>query len=298
MTFRFSRCRKFNRDNWALLSALTIALTALGGPAHAGATSGTVRVIYPDGLTDVMQRDIAPAFEQATGNQFIGNHAPSTKLASEIRKKKRTVDVLICANPQDNLQLMGKWVDWYAMFIRSPLVVGYDPASKFADQLSSIPWYQVAAESDFRLGLSDPNKDSKGRLIAKVLHRAVKNHEQHDLENDLAANSQIVPAQDLRSRLRSHEIDATFFYQIEAAAADIPSVPVNMGEISTTYTVTILNHAPNPGSAAAFVTFLIGREGQQILKKNENLTLMSTPVVFGNLGAVPGELKQVLNVAD
>lgn len=302
MVFGFFRRHKSNRCKWLPLGALFVVLAAFGGPARTQAAGATVRVVYPDGLADVMQNDIAPAFEKATGNQFAGDHAPSMKLASEIREGARAVDVLICASPQANLQLMGlsqgDWVDWYVMFMQSPLVVGYDPASKFAAKLKTSPWYQVAAESGFRLGLTDPKKDAKGRLTAKAIQRAVKNYEQDGLDKNMAANSRIVPAQDALRRLRSHELDAAFFYKSEAAAAGIPSVPVNGGNISTTYTITILNRAPNPGPASAFAAFLVGKEGQKILKENASLTLMRTPVAFGNLAAVPSQLKQILDATD
>lgn len=302
MAFWFFPHDKSNRCKWVLLGALFVILAAFGDPARAESEGGTVQVVYPDGLADVMQQGIAPAFEQATGYQFAGGHAPSMKLASEIQERTRTADVLICASPQANLQLMGlsrgDWVDWYVMFMQSPLVVGYDPASEFAAKLESKPWYQVAVESGFRLGLTDPNEDPKGRLSAKAIHRAVKGHEQHSLEKSLAANSGIVPAQDSLRRLRSHELDAAFFYQPEAAAAGIPSVPVNAGNISTTYTITILNRAPHPGPASAFAAFLLGREGQQLLRENESLTLMPRPVAFGNLVAVPSAVKRILDVTD
>ncbi|MDA3919731.1 MAG: substrate-binding domain-containing protein, partial [Salinisphaera sp.] len=145
MAFWFFLGCKPNRSNRMLLGTLFLFLAAFGGPARAEAADGTVRVLYPDGLAGVMQHGIAPAFEQATGDQFAGDHATSIKLAGEIRKKTQAADVLISANPQSNLQLMGlsqgDWVDWYAMFMQSPLVVGYDTASKFDAELKSRPWF-------------------------------------------------------------------------------------------------------------------------------------------------------------
>lgn len=299
MVFWFLRRHASSRANWALLGALFVATTTFGGPAWAKAAGGTVRVFYPDSLVHVMQHGIAPAFEQATGDRVVGHHTRSVKLASEIQEKAQAADVLISASPQVNLELMGlshgDWVDWYATFMQSPLVVGYDHESKFAAELKSTPWYQVAAESGFRLGLTDPNKDAKGRLTAKALHRVVKNHNQHGLGKKLAANSQIVPAQDLIRRLQSHQLDAAFFYQSEAAAAGIPSVPVNLGNISALYTVTVLNHAPHPGPASAFVAFLLGKKGKQIIEKSSGLELMPATAVFGNVLTVPSALKPLLS---
>lgn len=299
MTFWFLLRHASSRASWALLGALFVAATTFGGPAWAKAAGDTVRVFYPDSLVHVMQHSIAPAFVRATGDRVVGYHARSVKLVNKIREKAHAADVLISASPQVNLELMGAsngdWVDWYAAFMQSPLVVGYDHNSKFAAELKSRPWYQVAAESGFRLGLTDPDKDAKGGLTAKALHRVVQNHNQHGLGEKLAANSQIVPAQDLIHRLQSHQLDAAFFYQSEAVSTGIPSVPVNLGNISAIYTVTVLNHAPHPGPASAFVAFLLGEKGKQILKKSSGLRLMPATAIFGNVLAVPSALKPLLS---
>lgn len=297
MAFWFLRRHASSLALW-VLGALFVAATTFAGPAWAKAAGGTVRVLYPNSLVQVMQHGIVPAFEQATGYRVVGHHARSGQLASEIRDKAHAADVLITASPQANLKLMGSshgdWFDWYATFMQSPLVIGYDHKSKFAIELESKPWYQIAVESDFRLGLTNPYKDAKGWLTAKALNRVVTIHDQHKLEEKLAANSQVVPAQDLIHRLQSHQLDAAFFYQSEAVAAGIPIVPLNLGNISATYTVTVLNNAPHPGLASAFVAFLLSKEGKQILKESSGLELMPATPVFGNMRAVPTTLKSLL----
>lgn len=299
MTFWFLRQRSFSRASRMLLGTLFVVATTFGGPAGAEAVGTTVKVLYPDSLVHVMQQRIVPAFEQATNYRFTGRHAGSVTLTSEIRERAAAADILITASPQENLELMGSargnWVDWYAAFMQSPLVLGYDPASKFADKLKSRPWYQVAAEPGFRLGLTNPYKDPKGRLTAMAIDRVVNNRRQPDLEQKLAANSQIVPTQDVIQRLHSHQLDAAFLYASKAAAAAIPTVPLGLGNISATYTVTILNNAPHPGAASAFVAFLLGQKGKQILENSSGLELTTSIPVFGNLDAVPTALKPLLN---
>lgn len=298
MAFWFLRRRAFSRALWALLGALFVAATAFGGPAWAKDAGGTVRVLYPASLAQVMQDGIAPAFEQATGYRVVGHPAHSAKLASEVRSTTQAADVLITASPRMNLKLMasphGDWVDWYTVFMQSPLVLGYDPESKFANELKSKPWYQIAAESGFRLGLTNPYKDATGRLTAQALNRATDIHRQDNLKEKLAANSQVVPAQDLVHRLQSHQLDAAFLLRSEAAAAGIAIVPLNLGNIGATYTVTVLNNAPQPDQASAFVAFLLGQKGKQILEQSSGLELTSATPVFGNARAVPTALKPLL----
>lgn len=300
MAFWCLRRHASSRAGQVLSGALLVAAIVFAGPAWARTGGDTVRIVYPDSLMRVMQHDIVPAFEQATGYRVVGQQARSAKLASEVRGKAKAyaADVLITDSPAVNLELMGSshdaGVDWYAAFMQSPLVLGYDQQSKFANELKSRPWYEVAAEADFRLGLTNPYEDAKGRLTAKAINRVVTIHGQHNLEVKLAANSQVVPVHDLIHRLQSHELDAAFVYRSEAAAAGIPVVPLNLGSIGATYTVTVLDNAPHPRAASAFVAFLLGREGKQIIKESRGLVFMPATPVFGNVRAVPAALKPIL----
>ena len=49
-------------------------------------------------------------------------------------------------------------------FAQSPLVIGYNPASRFAADLKSKPWYEVLQEPGIRIGRTDPKLDPKGAL--------------------------------------------------------------------------------------------------------------------------------------
>ncbi|MDN5937655.1 MAG: substrate-binding domain-containing protein [Salinisphaera sp.] len=298
MTVWFLRRHPAGRPGRLLLGAVFAVVTTLGAPAWAKAGDGTVTVFYPDSMVQVMQHGIVPAFEQATGHRVAGHHARSLKLASEIRAKAHAADVLITTSPRVNLELMGpshgNWVDWYALFMQSPLVVGYDPESSFANELKSKPWYKVATESDFRLGLTNPDTDPKGRLTAKALDRVVNIYDQQNLEEKLAANCRIVAAQDLIDDLQTQQLDAAFLYQSEAVSAGIPFVPLKLGNISATYTVTVLNNAPHPGPASAFVAFLLSEKGKQILTQSGSFELTLAMPVFGSTNAVPAALKPVL----
>lgn len=281
-----------------LLVALAVAVASAWAPAWAGGVPATVHVLYPAALASTLQKGIGPAFEKATGYRFVGHHLPASEVASGVLDKTQTADVLICANPRDNLKLIGlpggAGLDWYLMFMQSPLVVAYGKKSRFANQLSAKPWYDVAVASGFRLGVTDPNTDPEGQLMAEALHRVVKGRSKGDAARKLAANSLIVPVQDRVQRLKSNHIDATFFYETQAIAADIPSISLDQGSVSTTYTATVLNHASKPKAASAFVAFLLGAQGQKLLGQNKGVVVMSHPVIFGNLQAVPKTVQAAL----
>jgi molybdate/tungstate transport system substrate-binding protein len=97
-----------------------------------------------------MERSVGPAFDQATGDLFQGFGGGSKELVNEIKGNLRHGDVFISANPKVDDDLMGAangdWVSWYVSFAESPLVIGYNPASRFAADFKTKPWYQVLTE--------------------------------------------------------------------------------------------------------------------------------------------------------
>ena len=249
--------------------ALLGAALAVGG-CGSSSTLGVVRVLYAGSLEKVMNTRIAPAFEHATGYTLDGYPAGSNELANEIRGRVRQGDVFISASPQINATLEGvangDWLSWYAPFASTALVLGYNAGSSFARALRTEPWYRVITRPGFRLGSTDPALDPKGALSVKALSETAALQQLPAL-NRLAANrSGVFPEEDLVGRLESGQLDAGFFYTVEASAAGLPTVPLAPVEESTTYTITILRRAPDAAGAAKFVRFLLGARGQALLR--------------------------------
>jgi len=157
-----------------LATGLALAmLPTMASAQTAGA--GTVNVLYAGSLVNLMEHGIGPAFDKAAGVSFRGYAGGSNKLANEIKGKLVPGDVFISANPKVNDDLMGAanggWVDWYVTFAQSPLVIGYNPSSRFAADLKSKPWYEVLQEPGIRIGRTDPKLDPKGKLTLELLKR-------------------------------------------------------------------------------------------------------------------------------
>ena len=129
-------------------------------PSTTARGSGPVDVLYAGSLVNVMEKQIGPGFDAATGYTFAGFSGDSGTLATEIKGKVRQGDVYISASPATNAQLMGpangNWVSWYAHWASSPLVLGYNASSKFAADLKTKPWYQVLVEPGILIGRTDP----------------------------------------------------------------------------------------------------------------------------------------------
>jgi len=258
-------------------------------------------VLYAGSLLNTMERAIGPAFAEATGYQFQGIAAGSGALANQIKGGLRRADVFISAVPSVNDSLMGQangnWVRWYASFASAPLVIGYNPQSRFAADLKSSAWYGVMARPGFRLGRTDPKLDPKGALTIAFMRKAAQYYHQPDLAAQVLGPddnpSQVFPEETLVGRLETGQLDAGFFYSMEAVQAKIPIIaPPAAITLSAEFTVTVVRDAPNPAGAVAFVKFLLGSSGKDLLARN-GLTVLP-PRFAGDAGAVPEGLRTVV----
>lgn len=265
-----------------------------GGTGSDGATgSGTVNVLYAGSLVALMEKQLGPAYEKETGFKFAGFSGGSTALAAQIKGKVRKADVFVSASPDADAELMGDangdWVKWYITYATSPLVLGYNTKSKFADKIKAGPWYDVITESGFRIGTTDRKADPKGKLAHKALLAAGK---EHPKLLDLAKNQKIVfPEETLVADLQSGQLDAGFFYSSEAKIAGIPTVPLTGQKLQATYTATVVKDAPNRAGAEAFVAHLLGPQAQAVLRK-DGFQLVTPPTVTGS--GVPAAVRKVL----
>ena len=273
--------------------AATVALVA--GCGGSGA-HGSVQVLYAGSLVNLMEQQIGPKFKDATGYTFQGVGAGSVELANDIKSKTHHGDVFISAAPSADNDLMGAanggWVSWYATFAQAPVVIGYNPQSKFAADLKSKPWYQVIGEPGFQLGRTDPNLDPKGKLTVQALQQAEQTYHEPGFATRLENASKVFPEQDLVAQLQSGKLDAGFFYCNETAEKNIPTVDLGEVKLAATFTVTVLNQAPDQSGATAFVGYLLGNTGKSILTAN-GLTVLA-PTVSGDAGAVPESLRSYL----
>ncbi|HET9971893.1 MAG TPA: extracellular solute-binding protein [Streptosporangiaceae bacterium] len=272
--------------------------TSAGGSPSAVASatgSGPVNVLYAGSLVNLMQKQVGPAFQQVTGYSVTGFSGGSKDLAAEIKGKVRQGDAFISASPRTTAALVGapggNWVSWYVTFATSALVIGYNANSRFANDLKTMPWYKAITQPGLKLGFTDPATDPKGVLAVQAMTDTAKSKNLPALTALSTDKSDIFPEETLVGRLQSGQLDAGFFYTAEATAADIPTVPLTGEDPKATYTITILNKAPHEAGAEAFVKYLLGPDGQAVLKQ-DGFTLVSPPTVTGS--GVPSGLSSVL----
>jgi molybdate/tungstate transport system substrate-binding protein len=285
-----------------ILGLLTIGVLFLR-PSVALA-AGPVNVLYAGSLVNLMEHDIGPAFNRATGNTFQGFAGGSSLLANQIKGKLRHGDVFVSASPKVNASLKGPangdWVSWYIGFAQSPLVIGYNPNSRFAADFKSKPWYEVLMQPGIRIGRTDPKLDPKGALTLELMKRTEAKYNMPGLSQKILGApenpAQVLPEETLVGRLQSGQLDVGFFYSTETSDAKIPAIvlPADVTP-KAAYTVTILRDPPNPTGAEQFVTFLLGPEGQSLMK--EHGLAMQKPTLTGDVSGVPAGVRALVEKA-
>jgi molybdate/tungstate transport system substrate-binding protein len=277
------------------IAAIAAASLALAGCGSSGGGHGTVNVLYAGSLVDLMEHQLGPAFAHSQGYGYQGVGAGSTELVAQIKGHVRQGDVFISASPEADLKLEGaangNRVRWYATFAKSPLVIGYNPHSRFATAFRSEPWYRVITKPGIRVGRTDPKLDPKGKLTVEALEEAAAALHQTALKTALS-RFPVFPEEDLVGRLEAGQLDAGFFYSVEAAAQHLPTVALRPVKADATYTITILSGASNQSGARAFVAFFLGPRGRRILARNG--MLLTKPHLVGQASAAPASLRSLL----
>ncbi len=252
-------------------------------------------MLYAGSLANLMEHQLGPAFSRGSGYGYQGFAAGSTELAAQVKSGVRRGDVFISASPKADAKLQGaangNHVIWYVTFGSSPLVIGYNPHSSFAAQLKSRPWYEVITQPGIRVGRTDPKLDPKGKLTVKAMDQAASALHRSELRTALS-RFPVFPEEDLVGRLEAGQLDAGFFYSVEATAQHIPTASLAPVHASATYTVTILRGAPNNKGAQAFLSFFLGAKGKAMLSRN-GLSLVA-PAITGPASAVPASVRRLV----
>nr|WP_321984857.1 extracellular solute-binding protein [uncultured Lichenicoccus sp.] len=274
------------------VAAASVALTGLVATTQARAAD--VSVLYAGSLVNLMEHGIGSAFDATGGDRFVGYAGGSNALANQIKGRLRRGDVFISATPKVNDTLMGgangNWVSWYVTFAKSPLLIAYNPQSRFAAEMKSKPWYEVLREPGIRIGRTDPTLDPKGRLTLLLLQHAEQVYHQPGLAQAVLGApdnpAQVRPEESLTGRMQSGQIDVGFFYSTEVTDLKLPAIkPAAEVATGASYTVAILRDAADPAGAARYVNFLLGEQGRAVMHQHGLDTVR--PALAGDKAAVP-----------
>lgn len=266
-----------------------------------------------EALQEFSQRD--PGIEVAQEN------AGSLESARKLTELHKIPDVIALADEAVfPALLMPGQVTWYAAFARNEMVLAYTDRSAGADQVNADSWATILLRPDVRTGRSDPALDPNGYRTLMVLQLEERRARIAGLAARLLAampTRYIRPKEaDLVALLQTGELDYAWSYRSVAQAAglryvDLPpevdlsdparrdlyataTVRIPRGASSRDsvtirgapilYALAIPREAANPAAARAFVQWLFGDRGREVLTRN-GFTVLDRPIVSGRAPA-------------
>ncbi len=278
------------------LSASPAAVASGRGTPTAHAAAAKVSAIFAGSLVDIMEKSFGPEFTASSGYPFEGYGGGSNEDAAQIKGKIRQGDVFVSAAASADQELEGaangNWVSWYSTFTSSNLVLGYDPHTKFGKQLAAgKPWYKVLTEPGIIVGRTEPKADPKGKLTVEAIDAAAKKLHDPKLLKALKGFP-IFEETSMLARLQAGQLDAGFFYVVEAKIADVPTVPLTPVYKYADYTITLLDNAENQAGGESLVSFLLSPKRKAVEKQYGLVPIK--PQFSGSAAAVPASLRAIV----
>jgi molybdate/tungstate transport system substrate-binding protein len=280
--------------------AAAMAILVAFVPVGAGATTpskSTVDVIFDSSLTDTMAV-LATAFHKATGLSMLQTSGESAVDARDLAHKTTVQDVFVSegASAMQSLESKntGNLVSWYAQFGATPLLLAYNPKSKFAKDLQTMPWYKVVTMKGFSLGRATPDTDSSGTLAISALDATATKEHLPALSKLATSKTDVFSETDLVTQLGQGHLAAAFFYGVDAATAGFKTVSLGAANLTAPYMITILHGSAHEGAAVSFIKFLFRPSSVSIFAKG-GVAEKSRLSLAGKASAVPAPLHSLLS---
>lgn len=271
-------------------------------------------IIFHAGSLSVPFQQIAKAFEaENPGAHVLLEAAGSIDCARKITDLHKPCDLMASSDYTVIKKfLIPNQTSWYLPFAGNEIVLAYTDKSAYRDSISGQNWPEILLKDDVHYGRSDPDADPCGYRTLMVMQLAGSYYGKEGLTAELSArdNKYIRPKEvDLLAMLELHETDYIFIYRSVAVQHGLKFVrlpdeinlklmenaamyrkavvsikgttPGSKMEINgepISYAITMLNEAPNPGLARAFLNFLLDKDkGMKIMEDCGHNALIPVP---------------------
>lgn len=309
------------------LAGCAPAAPGAAGPAPSAAAPLTL-TLFGAGTLAAPFTQLADAWKKQNPNVTVQSQfGGSVKMVKQVTELHQVADVVAVADysviPQYLFGAGGatKYTDWYVGFATNAITFVYTDKSKFAAEISPQNWYQVLARPGVQIGRSNPDTDPSGYQTVQMLDLAEQFYKSPGLAQAILANAPKTNMRDteteLIAALQSGQIDYLAIYRSDALQhnfkrLDLPpdidlsdaqhasfyaqgSAQTANGKLTgkpIVYAVTIPNNAAQADGALKLVQFLLGPDGQAIMRANGFGVL--SPAYANDAGKTPAGLNALL----
>jgi len=255
----------------------------------------------------------------------------SRTCARKITDLNRPCDVMASADYSviENL-LIPEHADWNISFATNEMAIMHRPDSPHSKEINKDNWYRILHGKDVEYGHSDPNCDPCGYRTLLVWQLAEKYYKLSGLNKELLNGCplrNIRPKEtDLIGMLEAGQIDYLFIYRSVCEQHEMPFVllpeEISLKSVKhqefyksanvrisgkkpgtfitkngkpMVYGITMPKNAPNPDIAINFISFVVGKKGQEIMRLNGQPPI-SPPNATGNTDKIPLPLFKLVHI--
>ena len=317
----FSKCR---------VLPILVLVFLLFSPVSAGAEPRGKLIIFHAGSLAIPFKEMSQAFTRKyPGVRIFREAAGSRTCARKITDLKKPCDVMASADYTviENL-LLPDYAEWNISFATNEMAIMHREDSKYAKKINGKNWHEILLRKGVEYGHSDPNCDPCGyrsQLVWQLAEKYYRIPGLYEKLRDKCPPRNVRPKEtDLIALLEAGEIDYLFIYRsvceqhkmtfvilpdeinLKSAAhqsfykkASIKVSGKRPGDFikktgkPMVYGITVPKDAPNKETAIAFVAFVVGPEGQAIMKRNGQPPV-SPPRATGSLDLMPVQLKKLV----
>ena len=317
----FSKCR---------VTFILFLVLLFFSAVSAGAEPRGKLIIFHAGSLAIPFKEMSAAFQKKYPDVRIYREAAGSRTcARKITDLKRASDVMASADYTviENL-LLPDYAEWNISFATNEMAIMHREDSKYAKEINGKNWHEILLKEGVEYGHSDPNCDPCGYRSQLVWQLAEKHYRMPGLYKklrDRCPPRNVRPKEtDLIALLEAGQIDYLFIYRSVCEQHKMPFVELpeeinlksaahesfyKQASIKVTgkmpgefirktgkpmvYGITIPTNSPNKETAIAFVAFVVGPEGQAIMKRNGQPPV-SPPKATGNVDIMPVQLKKLV----
>ncbi len=300
-----------------ILSILCICMCA----ACADGKKETI-VVFHAGSLGALFKECKVEFEKQYNYTVLLESSGSIDAAQKIAELHKPCDVIALADIKLFDGILKKYCSYWIAFAGNEMVLAYNPKSRYAQAIAA-NWMDALVRYDITCARSDPLRDPCGYRTILVWKLASQLHNNPELEKIFAARS---PVQYMRPKeidcipLLASICDAIWIYKSIAKTHNLPYVTldghINLGNpeyeksyqkacitlsdihrqytvcgSTITYGISIPLTAVNTQGAIAFVSFLCGQKGKELIARHGFSMIRASSNQWDIL---PAELKKVV----
>jgi molybdate/tungstate transport system substrate-binding protein len=283
-------------------------------------------IIFHAGSLAVPMKELSVAFHKLHPEvNILSEAAGSVASARKITDLNRQCDIMASADYTviDKL-LIPKYASWNIKFVSNEISIVFTDKSRYANEINKDNWYKILMRDDVSVGRADPNSDPCGYRSVMVMKLSEKYYGIPGLTDRLLKRDlrYMRPKEvDLLSLLETNNVDYIFIYKSVAVQHKLKyiSLPdevslrnpgftslyhrvsveidgdkpgkkiVQLGEPAV-YGLTILSKAPNKTAALAFISFMLSKDGMEIMEHCGQPSVI--PAYSSTFDSIPEQLQQ------